>query len=352
LLFIAKKRYNIIVGANVLLLRKIKYGGNLLKKKLITLFAIIALMALIVIPLTGCSGEPAETENPLVELQNDFDELSAEFDSELANIKTRLSTLETSSVSSTINNKIYSLEANYSSLLSQINELKTGGNIDLTEIENNISVIDNGLIDVNSDLTSVKSEITEIAIEIKTLSSKIEGIENDCGVYYEWLEELSTKIITISQEFQDCSDRLSNIEEDIEENAILLNNIVKDGGYLDSMQEQIDMVEALALGKVSIYEYGDTYINFKINSGGNYAIVVTLYGAGLDGVTITNTNNIEVISEYVYGTDKTMKVIIIEPKQVGTPPVDANWATNLTFSLYITSGASNIQYVEVDTANR
>ena len=62
-----------------------------MKKKLITLFAIIALMALIVIPLTGCGGEPAETENPLVELQNDFDELSAEFDSELVNIKTRLS---------------------------------------------------------------------------------------------------------------------------------------------------------------------------------------------------------------------------------------------------------------------
>ncbi len=188
-----------------------------MKKKIITFTAIIALMALIVISLTGCSGEPAETENPLVELQNDFDELSAEFDSELANIKTRLSTLETSGVSSTITNKIYSLEANYSSLLSQINELETGGNVDLTEIENNISVIDNGLIDVNSDLTSVKSEIIEIATEIKTLSSKIEGIEDDYGVYYEWLEELELRIVDVLNEFQDCSDRLSNIEEDIEE---------------------------------------------------------------------------------------------------------------------------------------
>ena len=140
----------------------------------------------------------------------------------------------------------------------------------------------------------------------------------------------------------------------------MLNNIVKDGGYLDGLQEQINNLQ-LQFSKpaveISTFNEAGDKLTVKANVSGNYAIVITIYGNGFDvdsTVSVRTADNVTVKNTYLYSSN-TILVVIIEPNQVqvGNPPqwVNTNWVVNQVFSAEL-EGNGNVLYATVDIAAR
>lgn len=332
-----------------------------MRNKIVVFFVIVALIAMIIIPLAGCTnGDDTKTTttNPIVALQEDVDELNDNFNTEVANIKSRLSTLETSSIPANITNRVATLEANVAALQVTVNALSAGDSVDLTALTEAVNNIADDILVLNNSIDVIRGELE--GYDYEGLREKVEDLEED-------IEGLT------SYDDTDLQNSIDNIESDLLNILARINDITKDGGYLDLMQAQINELENsltnLSLNKAEITSFvastdtNNAQLEIKTNKAGSYAIIITLYGNALNAYDKTPTPaDISKwcdmpldISIKSYGSGSMLK-IIIEPKDtVTTVTTQNNWVADKTVTLLFADSLiseSNIQYATIETAMR
>ena len=104
----------------------------------------------------------------------------------------------------------------------------------------------------------------------------------------------------------------------------------------------------------------NTYqIDCKINKTGNYAIILTLYGSNVGGITVNAMPGYTLSSSVKnnnYGNPETMKVVILTPDSIqlsGSTIVPAEyWIAGNTFSIQYDTTVGDIDCVSISTGER
>lgn len=344
-----------------------------MRNKIVVFFVIVALIAMIIIPLVGCTnGDDTETTtNPIVALQEDVGELNDNFNTEVANIKSRLSTLETSSIPANITNRVTTLEANVAALQVTVNALSAGDSVDLTALTEAVNDIADDVLAVNSSIDAIRGDVNTINLDITDLKNKYNSIT--IPDYDSRIQEVELRIVSILSSVETYGTDITAIKADIADIVDMIDDITKVGGYLDLMQAQINELENsltnLSLNKAEITSFvastdtNNAQLAIKTNKAGSYAIIITLYGNGLNAYDATPTPaDISIwcdmaldISIKSYGSGSMLK-IIIEPKDtVATVTTQNNWVAGKTVTLLFAdslTSESNIQYATIETAMR
>jgi polyhydroxyalkanoate synthesis regulator phasin len=155
-----------------------------LRRKIISLFIILAILAITIIPLASCnSSEPTTGDNPLVELQDEVSALSTNFNTEITNIKSRLTVLEGSS-SSAFSSRIVALENDVAALKQQ------SGNTGTSEVTaQDLQNVADEVLATNSSLDALREEVNTISTDVDTLKQSMSQIQ--IVDYSDALEELA-----------------------------------------------------------------------------------------------------------------------------------------------------------------
>lgn len=246
------------------------------------------------------------------------------------------------------------IRADVTALQAALEELDTNGTGDVyddAEIRGLITALQGDITTINADITALQAYDTTNTANLDSISASITALQTS-------LNNLTTVVNNINGGEVDLSDILDDIESlqadvDSMDNDIdaLYANDVALTAQITALQGQI----AAILDPVVItrFEYGSAYSTLKTNIAGDYVIILTLYGTNLSAVNIVIpvSYNVDIQSSNCYGTGDTMRILVLEPKQAGSPLADQNWTTNKTIELDFTN-ASNISFMSVTTGLR
>lgn len=339
-----------------------------MRNKIVVFFVIVALIAMIIIPLVGCTnGDDTETTtNPIVALQEDVGELNDNFNTEVANIKSRLSTLETSSIPANITNRVTTLEANVAALQVTVNALSAGDSVDLTALTEAVNNIADDVLAVNSSIDVIRGDVNNINLDITDLKNKYNSIT--IPDYDSRIQEVELRIVSILSSMETYGTDITDIKADIVDmiNDIALNadNISVLNNELNNVKSRLSALESNNSNKAEIVSAnwiaGNTYqVDCKINKTGNYAIILTLYGKNVDNISVKAKPGYDLTTvENDYGNPKTMKVVILTPDSIqlsGSTIAPAEyWIAGNTFSIQYDTAitATDIDCVSISTGVR
>lgn len=328
-----------------------------MKNKIVVFFVIVALIAMIIIPLAGCTnGDDTKTTttNPIVALQEDVDELNDNFNTEVANIKSRLSTLETSSIPANITNRVATLEANVAALQVTVNALSAGSSVDLTALTKAVNDIADDILEVNSNIDVISGNIDAINLDIADLKNKYNSIT--IPDYDSRIQEVELRIVSILSSVQNYGTDITDIKADILDMLDMIDDIaLNTDNELNKVKNRLIAVENTA-AKASITRFvsGTSYLEFTTARAGDYVIVLTFYGNNLDTITFSlpSSQNTEIVFDECYGSGRgTMRTVILQLEDAGTPPVQQNWQANKTYEINYTN-ATNIEYATLTIGER
>lgn len=329
-----------------------------MRNKIVVFFVIVALIAMIIIPLVGCTNgdDTKTTTNPIVALQEDVDQLNDNFNTEVANIKSRLSTLETSSIPANITNRVTTLEANVAALQVTVNALSAGDSVDLTALTEAVNNIADDVLAVNSSIDVIRGDVNNINLDITDLKNKYNSIT--IPDYDSRIQEVELRIVSILSSVETYGTDITAIKANIVNmiNYIALNtdNILALNNELDNVKRRLIAVENTA-AKASITRFvsGTSYLEFTTARAGDYVIVLTFYGNNLDTIafSLPLSQNTEIVFDGWYGSGSTMRTVILQLKDVGTPAVQQNWQANKTYEINYTN-ATNIEYATLTIGER
>jgi polyhydroxyalkanoate synthesis regulator phasin len=320
-------------------------------------------MAMIIIPLAGCTnGDDTKTTttNPIVALQEDVDELNDNFNTEVANIKSRLSTLETSSIPANITNRVTTLEANVAALQVTVNALSAGDSVDLTALTEAVNDIADDVLAARSNIDVISGNIDAINLDIADLKNKYNSIT--IPDYDSRIQEVELRIVSILSSVQTHGTDITAIKADIVNMIDMIddialntdNNISALNNELNNVKSRLIAVENTA-AKASITRFvsGTSYLEFTTARAGDYVIVLTFYGNNLDTIafSLPSSQNTEIVFDEFYGIDNTMRTVILQLKDAGTPAVQQNWQANKTYEINYTN-ADNIEYATLTIGER
>jgi chromosome segregation ATPase len=219
-----------------------------LKNKIVVFFVIVALIAMIIIPLTGCTnGDDTKTTttNPIVALQEDVDELNDNFNTEVANIKSRLSTLETSSIPANITNRVTTLEANVAALQVTVNALSAGDSVDLTALTEAVNNIADDVLAAHSSIDAIRGDVNDINLDITDLKNKYNSIT--IPDYDSRIQEVELRIVGILSSVQNYGTDITDIKADIldmiDDIALNTHNISALDNELNNVKSRLSAVE-------------------------------------------------------------------------------------------------------------
>ncbi len=99
---------------------------------------------------------------------------------------------------------------------------------------------------------------------------------------------------------------------------------------------------------------GSSYLEFTTQKAGDYVVILTLYGTDLDnvGFYLPPSQGAEIVFDNYYGTGSTMRTVILQMEDVGTPAVQQNWRANKVFEIDFTGTGFNIQYATLNIGER
>jgi len=344
-----------------------------LKNKIVVFFVIVALIAMIIIPLVGCTNgdDTKTTTNPIVALQEDVDELNDNFNTEVANIKSRLSTLETSSIPANITSRVATLEANVAALQVTVNALSAGDSVDLTALTEAVNNIADDVLAAHSSIDAIRGDVNDINLDITDLKNKYNSIT--IPDYDSRIQEVELRIVSILSSVQTYGDDITDIKDDIVDiidyivymtDYIVLNtdNILALDNELNDVKRRLSAVEnrlsalenTAAKASITRFVSGTSYLEFTTARAGDYVIVLTFYGNNLDTITFSlpSSQNTEIVFDECYGSGRgTMRTVILQLEDAGTPPVQQNWQANKTYEINYTN-ATNIEYATLTIGER
>lgn len=339
-----------------------------MRNKIVVFFVIVALIAMIIIPLVGCTnGDDTKTTttNPIVALQEDVDELNDNFNTEVANIKSRLSTLETSSIPANITNRVTTLEANVAALQVTVNALSAGDSVDLTALTEAVNNIADDVLAAHSSIDVIRGDVNDINLDITDLKNKYNSIT--IPDYDSRIQEVELRIVSILSSVQTYGDDITDIKADIldmiDDIALNTDNILALDNELNNVKSRLSAVEnrlsALeSNNKAEITYYSMPYIDVKINKTGNYALILTIYGDAVEGITLGGQTGYTLSGVFAedYGSIKTMKKIIIIPQNVtltGKTSSLTQWERGQTYTVrFNIDSDSSITCIDIDTGER
>lgn len=338
-----------------------------MRNKIVVFFVIVALIAMIIIPLVGCTNgdDTKTTTNPIVALQEDVDQLNDNFNTEVANIKSRLSTLETSSIPANITNRVTTLEANVAALQVTVNALSAGDSVDLTALTEAVNNIADDVLAVNSSIDAIRGAVNNINLDITDLKNKYNSIT--IPDYDSRIQEVELRIVSILSSVEtygtDITAIKANIVDMINDIALNTDNISALNNELNNVKSRLSAVEnrlsALeSNNKAEITYYSMPYIDVKINKTGNYALILTIYGDAVEGITLGGQTGYTLSGVFAedYGSIKTMKKIIIIPQNVtltGKTSSLTQWERGQTYTVrFNIDSDSSITCIDIDTGER
>lgn len=338
-----------------------------MRNKIVVFFVIVALIAMIIIPLAGCTnGDDTKTTttNPIVALQEDVDELNDNFNTEVANIKSRLSTLETSSIPANITSRVTTLEANVAALQVTVNALSAGSSVDLTALTEAVNNIADDVLAAHSSIDVIRGDVNDINLDITDLKNKYNSIT--IPDYDSRIQEVELRIISILSSVQNYGDDITDIKADIldmiDDIALNTDNILALDNELNNVKRRLSAVEnrlsalenTAAKASITRFVSGTSYLEFTTARAGDYVIVLTFYGNNLDTITFSlpSSQNTEIVFDECYGSGRgTMRTVILQLEDAGTPPVQQNWQANKTYEINYTN-ATNIEYATLTIGER
>jgi hypothetical protein len=111
-----------------------------------------------------------------------------------------------------------------------------------------------------------------------------------------------------------------------------------------------------ATEKASITRFitGASYLEFTINKAGDYVVIINLYGTNLNNIVfyLPPSQNAQIVFDNYYGTGSTMRTVILQMKDTGTPAVQQNWRANKTFELDFTGAGFSVNYANLTIGER
>ena len=344
-----------------------------MKNKIVVFFVIVALIAMIIIPLAGCTnGDDTKTTttNPIVALQEDVDELNDNFNTEVANIKSRLSTLETSSIPANITSRVTTLEANVAALQVTVNALSAGDSVDLTALTEAVNDIADDVLAAHSSIDAIRGDVNDINLDITDLKNKYNSIT--IPDYDSRIQEVELRIVGILSSVQNYGTDITTIKADIvdmiddialnTDNILALDNELNNvKSRLSAVENRLSALESNNKAEITSINTGiSSYqVNFKINKTGNYAILFTIYSDDVGTITGKSLLNGYILTgtekDYSYGASpQTMRVLILSPDSVKLSSAEtalAQWTAGQTYSIQLNT-AVPITCIDIDTGVR
>ncbi len=350
-----------------------------MRNKIVVFFVIVALIAMMIIPLAGCTnGDETTTKtntNPIVALQEGVDELNDNFNTEIANIKSRLSTLETSSIPANITSRVATLEANVAALQVTVNALSAGDSVDLTALTEAVNDIADDVLAVNSSIDVIRGDVNTINLDITDLKNKYNSIT--IPDYDSRIQEVELRIVSILSSVQTYGDDITDIKADIldmiDDIALNAYNISTLDNKLDkelnnvksrliAVENRLSVLESNNKAEITSANWtgnGKYQIDFKIKKTGDYALILTIYGDAVEGITLGGQTNYTLSPEVFvgdYGSPKTMKKIIIIPQNVTLADAESSltqWIAGKTYTVrFDIDSDSSITCIDIDTGVR
>jgi hypothetical protein len=302
-----------------------------------------------------------------VALQEDVDELNDNFNTEVANIKSRLSTLETSSIPANITNRVATLEANVAALQVTVNALSAGDSVDLTALTEAVNDIADDVLAAHSSIDAIRGDVNDINLDITDLKNKYNSITipdydsriqevelRIVGILYD-LQGYETEINAIKKYLNDADTVVGSLNYQLKQINTKLDTLNNNDLYLQ------DLINTTLLNNADITGFSKltatTYqASFKINKAGTFAVILTLYGTGLDtAVGSAGSYTYIPLAECVYGNGDTMKTILLSPdsiKPTTTNSTIIQWTAGQTFTVYFTITSGSITCIDIDTGVR
>ena len=153
----------------------------------------------------------------------------------------------------------------------------------------------------------------------------------------------------------------------IDDIALNTDNILALDNELNNVKSRLSAVEnrlsalenTAAKASITRFVSGTSYLEFTTARAGDYVIVLTFYGNDLDTVefSLPSSQNTEIVFDGWYGKGSTtsigstMRTVILQLKDTGTPAVQQNWQANKTYEINYTN-AANIKYATLTIGER
>jgi hypothetical protein len=355
-----------------------------LKKKLTILFSVLLTISLIILPLISCTppdeAEPAES--PFNQLQNRVTTVEAK----VAGLEVAVNNI---GVPADLTSQVSSLETQLVAIQTDVDDLSTTvvgvpSQEDITAIE--VDVDELGLqIDTTNDgvgvnLTSIEAlqaEHDTLVLELADIQTQIDELGGNGNPatepegYQDLLDDVAglqatvagieTTLAEIDNELDGIQSVLAGLVSDIEDMQATLNDIENTLVIINDLWVDLDYrVDDIEIDMLNVYQVviskfisGSNYLEFTTVTAGDYAVVLTLYGSNLNLITIyvPPSQNITVVYDRWFGVNA-MRVLVLEPKAVGTPPVSPNWAANTVVEVDFTGSGFSVDYAQVEAGAR
>ena len=323
------------------------------KKIAIVVLGIIAIIA-VIISATSCTPTeetPSTTLSPAEQVAI-LNTQVTNIQSGIANLQSDINKLQSptaiNSRVDTLEDNVGSLSNTVGSLQSNINSTNSSTNNQIEALNSSIATLTNFTDDLQVDITNNSQFIAnfqvafqDIEAELDYLQIQIDALPTETGSNYDaeiatinqqitnlsnTISSINSQISSLQSSFNTINGRLSiaeaeiaTIQADIDQIAVALTTFDVKASNWDAMVNEWN-----STGRVIISEFiaGSNHLKFKTTNGGDYVVVMTLYGTGLDLLAINESvlefQGVELVDWNYYGNPRTMAVIILQPKTITT----------------------------------
>ena len=148
---------------------------------------------------------------------------------------------------SPIYHQIVVLDENTYKLSKRIDTIQTGS-VDLSEIENSISILNNSVATVQTDLNSVKIDVNNLNLEVDSIKTNLISVVSDVSILSSNLNNLSTNHVN----YYDVSKKLTERP---------FNYNISNGFISDTA----DTLSAIIYGEIPVSSYKNPWVCIKAN---------------------------------------------------------------------------------------